>query len=201
MPGIAADLSHTTDRWARCLGPVVEEVAQTLYRAATQPPTRRRWTSRRRSTENVLTQAPPLPTPLTETHRRKARHELHGSPQPTGKPEAGESYSDTRTVFWENAPPTQPPESRRSLTDRDVEESARQLLTAVLVGVEPLSRPVFLRAIMPALRGIPAEKIAREVGLSVPYCAKIRAGRCVPREDHWNAFRRLLSQNYNRGST
>jgi hypothetical protein len=80
----------------------------------------------------------------------------------------------------------------RQLPDHDVEESARQLLTAVLVDGEPLSRTVFLRAIVPALfRGIP-EHIAEGVGLSVPYCAKIRAGSCVPQRAHWEKFRSFL---------
>ncbi len=192
MPGIAADLSHTAGRWARCLGPVVEEVAQTLYRAATQPATRHRWISSRRATGTVPKQTPPLPTPLTETNRRKARHELYGNPLPAGEGEARNSGGAMREVLREKATGMQLPETRRSLTENDVEESARRLLTAALVGVEPLSRAVFLQAIVPALSGIPAERIAERTGLSVPYCAKIRAGRCTPGRKHWETFRRFL---------
>jgi CRISPR-associated endonuclease Cas1 len=195
MPGIAADLSHTAGRWARCLGPVVEDVAQTLYRAATEPATRHRWISRRGAAEKAMKQTPPLPTPLTETNRKKARHRLHGGCQAAAEGEAGLSGGAVEGVLDKDGAPIQSAASRRSLTTPNVEESTRRLLTSVLVGVEPLGRDVFLRAIIPALRGIPAYRIAEGVGLSVHYCAKIRAGRCVPSEVHWEVFRRLLNDN------
>jgi hypothetical protein len=191
-PRLHAALSHTAGRWARCLGPVVEEVAQTLYRAATQPATRRRWISSRRTTGRVPEQPPPLPTPLTETNRRKGRHGLYGDLLPGGEGKARHSGGGDPESPRRESDSMQSAETRRSLTDYDVEQSARQLLTAVLVGVEPLSRAVFLRAIVPALRGIPAERIAERTGLSVPYCAKILTGRCAPGRKHWETFRRFV---------
>jgi hypothetical protein len=197
MPGIAADLSHTAGRWARCLGPVVEQVAQTLYRDATQPATRHRWIAGRRSTGTMPKQTPPLPTPLTETNRSKSRHELYGNSLPAGGGETRNLGGAIREVLGEKATGMQLPEAWRSLTERDFEEGERRLLTAVLVGVEPLSRAVFLRAIVPALRGIPAVRIAECTGLSVPYCAKIRTGRCAPGRKHWETFRRFLLSDAN----
>jgi hypothetical protein len=55
-----------------------------------------------------------------------------------------------------------------------------------------LSREQFLRDVVPALRDIPAAKIADAVGLSKVYCAKIRSGRGLPGREHWEAFARLV---------
>ena len=59
---------------------------------------------------------------------------------------------------------------------------------------EPLTRAVFLRSIVPALRMIPTEDLATAIGLSVSYCARIRAGSCVPHRRHWARVLRAVWQ-------
>jgi hypothetical protein len=56
-----------------------------------------------------------------------------------------------------------------------------------------LTKEHFLRHVVPALRAIPAARIAEAVGLSKVYCAKIRAGQGLPHRQHWPAFARLVT--------
>jgi hypothetical protein len=55
----------------------------------------------------------------------------------------------------------------------------------------------FLREIAPSLRTIRAVAIMEAVGLSVPYCAKVRAGRGIPSRKHWHAFVKVARQQAN----
>jgi hypothetical protein len=61
----------------------------------------------------------------------------------------------------------------------------------------PMTKQWFLREIIPALRTISAPAIAEAVGLSVPYRAKVRAGRGIPSRKHWAAFVRVVQQQAN----
>lgn len=83
-----------------------------------------------------------------------------------------------------------PPHAPQDITRTQPQRSGLHLLTALLSGIEPLTRTHFLQAVVPALRVFPAEMVAGEVGLSISYCAKIRAGRCTPGRKHWETFRR-----------
>jgi hypothetical protein len=56
-----------------------------------------------------------------------------------------------------------------------------------------VTEDLFLRQVVPVLREIPVAEIAKAVGLSEVYCAKIRSGRGIPSRRHWGAFVRLLS--------
>ncbi|MBK6781766.1 MAG: CRISPR-associated endonuclease Cas1 [Gemmatimonadetes bacterium] len=91
--------------------------------------------------------------------------------------------------------PTPLTESRRKVQNKttlqpSVEESettdAREVPIAMFSG--RVTREWFLHEIVPALRLVPVEVIAKAVGLSEPYCAKIRTGRGLPSRRHWAAF-------------
>ena len=60
---------------------------------------------------------------------------------------------------------------------------------------QAMTKEQFLREVVPALREIPAARIADAVGLSEVYCAKIRAGRGIPRRSHWETFRDLIERS------
>lgn len=66
MPELAKELAQTASLWAAKLGPVVEGVAETLHTEATAPERPRRWieSNRQRAAST------PLPTRLTESHRK-----------------------------------------------------------------------------------------------------------------------------------
>lgn len=145
-----------------------------------EPGAKRRWTTRRRIPEKSLTESRPLPTPLTEGNRSRGRQSLRAPTSESLPPLPGNSTAYPKTV------------GMRNTTEDEARLSDKHLLTAVLAGLEPITRTTFLRTIVPALRNLPAEVLARRVGLSVPYCAKIRAGGCAPASKHWDAFRQCL---------
>ena len=95
------------------------------------------------------------------------------------------------------AEPNRAPHPPQDITRTQPQRSELHLLTALLSGIEPLTRTHFLQAVVPALRVFPAEVVSGEVGLSISYCAKIRAGRCTPGRKHWETFRRYLWSHAN----
>jgi hypothetical protein len=161
------------------------DVAMLLYDSATAPQQATLISNRVQLKAGA--KSSPLPTPLTESNRSEGRRRVH---QRSGAKESSSIALRSRAEARPDQLPT--PIILGMVTDRDVELSARRFLTAILAGLEPLTRTAFLQAVIPALRTIPAEAIAEGVGLSVPYCAKIRAGACVPRRKHWESFRRFL---------
>lgn len=188
MPGVTADLAQTAELWAEALGPVVEDIAQRLHRLGMQHG-RRRW---------LLHRVPPcepaqirqLPTPLTEQHRQRARPRKDGrrtlveadewaGPLPLTRPLSPVEKIDPRATL----------PKQLLLTEADLRQHQQHLLIRLLAGFEPMTRENFQHAIVPALREISPEEMAARVGLSVSYCARIRAGACVPRKRHWNTFR------------
>jgi len=48
----------------------------------------------------------------------------------------------------------------------------------------------FQRQLLPLLRRVPAERLAAVTGLSMFYCARIRAGACLPHRRHWDGLLR-----------
>jgi hypothetical protein len=50
---------------------------------------------------------------------------------------------------------------------------------------EPADPDLFAREILPAIQTIPLRRLAAAIGLSLCYCALIRAGERVPRPQHW----------------
>jgi hypothetical protein len=185
MPSIAQELASTAERWTKLLGPIVENVAQTLYAQGEKSRTLNRWASpaskpHRSRPGNQQT----LPTPLTEQKRKQGRQRLYTesllSMTEAGGRQRLEAESPRNTARGEN------------VAVEPVPADPEQLLVRILAGQAPITRVTFLQTFVPALRDIPAEDIAAAVGLSVKTCSKIRAGRGTPRRTHWEAFRRLL---------
>jgi len=52
---------------------------------------------------------------------------------------------------------------------------------------------IFERQIGPKLAAVSLSAMMRATGLSGPYCAMIRRGKCVPHPRHWNTLRALSS--------
>ena len=188
MPEVAAELAQTAELWTEALGPVVEDIAQQLHRLGSRHG-RHRWLLHRASSHGPE-RARPLPTPLTERNRRRARPRREASmeqvrigewPTPLPTPRPLPAATETARVGH-------PPRSLL-LTETDLRQDQHHRLIRLLAGFEPMTRESFQHAILPALREIPPEEIAVRVGLSVTYCAKIRAGACVPQKKHWGAFR------------
>jgi len=49
----------------------------------------------------------------------------------------------------------------------------------------------FKRDVLPRIRGVPLNELAKTTGLSLQYCSLIRGGLYVPHPRHWDVFRRL----------
>jgi CRISPR-associated endonuclease Cas1 len=91
--------------------------------------------------------------------------------------------------------PTPLTEARRKASARaaaptqlEQDQLPEEAESALLGPVARITRPQFLREILPELRSIPAKTLAAAVGLSVTYCARIRTGRSIPNHRHWGAF-------------
>jgi hypothetical protein len=99
------------------------------------------------------------------------------------------------------SPPTPLTESRRRVrynaaVQPSVEDSeTTEAREAKIASSRRMTREWFLREVVPELRLIPVEVIAKAVGLSEPYCAKIRTGRGLPSRKHWEAFIRITRTN------
>jgi CRISPR-associated endonuclease Cas1 len=189
MSPIAAELSGTAPRWAARLAPVVEAVAQELYKRGTELGTKQRWTARQRILVKSGRDSRPLPTPLTERNRSKGRQSLRA---PTSESLLPESRNRGLIPLHRRSTANLPRVDTRNVIEGEGMPRDKYLLTAVLAGLEPLTRTTFMHAIIPALRSVSSEAVAKGVGLSVHYCAKIRAGRCTPGRKHWETFRQYL---------
>jgi hypothetical protein len=178
MPELAWELAQTAGLWAVKLGPVVEDVAQSLYRHATAPERARPWAQSKSRSGRQTAQS--LPTPLTESRRRRGRPARAVEGKPKIDLTADVSCGPHPSVF------------RGELASRTGAQS-------LWLPGSRLTKEQFLRQVIPALREIPAAQIAKAVGLSEPYCAKIRSGRGIPHQHHWAAFARLVVGTYDGG--
>jgi CRISPR-associated endonuclease Cas1 len=190
MPSIAQELASTAEHWAKLLGPIVENVAQTLYAQGEKSRTLNRWAApASKLRRSQLRDQQALPTPLTEQKRKQGRQRLY-TQSPLSMTEDGD-----RQLVPDAQSPREAARSE-SVAVEPMPADPEQLFIRMLVGQVPITRSTFLQAFVPALRDIPAEDIAAGVGLSVKYCSKIRAGRGTPRRSHWEAFRRLLAKRH-----
>ena len=164
MPVLAKELAQTSSLWAHKLGPVVEAVAQSLYKSATAPDKPRRWAQTRG--KEAMRPNKKLPTPLTEARRREGR--------PNWSMPPSEELTDSATA--ESPDP-----------DTLIPDQVLGLAASIM------TKERFLKEVAPTLRGLSAARVAAMVGLSEAYCAKIRAGRGVPHRRHWQAFVRAVS--------
>ena len=55
-----------------------------------------------------------------------------------------------------------------------------------------LDQQTYLQKIQPRLAGVTIPVIASALGLSQPYAAEIRAGRCLPHPRHWQTLARIV---------
>jgi CRISPR-associated endonuclease Cas1 len=197
MGPLTVRLSETSPTWARAVAPLAEWVARTLWLRKPKP-----------------VRSPFPATRLTETHNRQAKGgpsslPAIAPPRPTavcrvcGVPiKLGRIYclSCAVTVSREGLIEAAKlgrvvghgPEARA----RQAEKQRRH--AAAVKEWNPSDKPGWLteetyRArIQPQLSGSTVRAISSTLGISEPYAAEIRAGRCVPHPRHWPTLARLI---------
>jgi hypothetical protein len=86
----------------------------------------------------------------------------------------------------------------RSIEARAKQSAIQKLHRAAIKGWLPSSLPAWLtqsayrEKILPRLASITVPEIARRLGVSEPYAAKVRKAQFVPHPMHWQALARLV---------
>jgi ribosomal protein L37E len=187
-----AKLSETAPTWAKLIAPWAEYVARTL------------WT---RTSRSIVRR--PLPTPLTQQHRRQAKNRPSFPRVETPKPDrlcrrcgkqirrdkrfcAVCGVTVTRENFDVGRKAAQRAESlaKRSATQRIHKEAIQNWDSSALPSW--LTRDVYLKRVQSALAGIAKSRICSTLGVSEPYSSDIRAGKCVPHPRHWQVLAQLV---------
>ncbi len=196
MGSFAVRLAETAPAWARAVAPVAEWVARTLW--LTKPKPARRFFPATR---------------LTQYHRRQAK----GSPsilaavvpprppavcRDCGAPiKHGRNYCVSCGVIFSRAGLIKAAQLGR-VAGHGPEARARQAEkqrrhAAELKAWNPSDKPDWLtektyrEKIQPRLSGVTVSVLASALGISQPYAAEIRAGRCLPHPRHWLSLARL----------
>jgi len=191
MSGLCAKLSETASVWGKLVAPWAEYVARTLW-------TR---TSPSRASD-------PIPTPLTQQHRREAKDRPSfptvEAPKPErlcrgcGKEIRSKRYCSDCAVaviregFDLGRKAAQRPESlaKRSATQRMHKQAIKSWNPSNL----PLwlTRDMYVKQVQPALASITKSQIRSTLGVSEPYSSAIQAGKRVPHPRHWQALAELV---------
>jgi len=191
MGTFAAKLSQTAPVWGKLVAPWAECVARTL-----------------RTTNSQSRAGRPIPTPLTQQHRRQAKGR---SPFPTVEmptPESvcrgcgklirrGKRYCSecavplTRHNFDAGRQMALSPQflAKRSVTQRMHKEAIQNWKPSDLPGW--LTRDVYVKGILPALARIAKSRIRSALGASEPYSSDIQSGKRIPHKRHWQALAEL----------
>jgi len=190
MSGLCAKLSETAPVWGKLVAPWAEYVARTLWTRTSQSKARC-----------------PLPTPLTQQHRREAKGRpsfpMVKAPKPDrlcrgcGKHIRSRRYcSDClATATCENfdlgRKAAQRPESlaKRSATQRMHKRAIRNWKASELPAW--LTRDAYVKRVQPALASI-AKSRRSTLGVSEPYSSAIQAGKRIPHPRHWQALAQLV---------
>lgn len=200
MASLATRLSDTAPTWARAVAPIAEWVAQTL------------WSSIRKRIRNDQT----LPTILTQRRRSEGRGNefiLDAKPAPypkkicpgcgattqRGKHCPGCGREISREELIESAKigrvvaQTQKAQEKRSETQR--RHRAAQRVWHSSPKPAWLTEETYTGKIQPRLVGVTISALASTLGVSEPYAADIRAGRCRPHPRHWLALAGFVSKS------
>jgi len=197
MGTFAAQLSETAPMWARAIAPIAESVARTLSSAL----------PRRKD-------KPGPPTRLTQRHKREAKGRGPlPPPQPFPRPpavcricgapvESGLSHCvpcahiASKEALIEAAKLGRVAGHSPKARARQAEKQRQHAVA--LKAWNPSDRPdwltkgVYREKIQPRLAGITVPVISSTIGVSRPYAALIRAGRCLPHPRHWQALAWLV---------
>ncbi len=202
MGSFAGRLSETAPSWAMAVAPLAEWVSHSLWR--TIPKTVR--------------QVSPA-TRLTQSRKRRAKGEPPMPPaEPLPKPPAvcrdcgapikhGRNYCVSCGVIFSRAGLIKAAQLGR-VAGHSPEARARQAEkqrrhAAALKAWHPSAKPNWLseetyrEKIQPRLPGITVPVLSSALGISQPYAAEIRAGRCLPHPRHWLSLARLVGVSTN----
>ncbi len=197
MGSFAVRLSETASTWGRAVAPLAEWVSRTLWSTIPKP----------------ARQLSPA-TRLTQGHR----HQAKGSPSslpPMDPPRPpavcrvcgasimfGRSYCASCAVIVSREGLIEAAKLGR-VAGHSPEARARQAEkqrrhAAALKAWHPSDKPNWLdeetyrRKIQPRLSVITVPALSSALGISQPYAAEIRTGRCLPHPRHWLALARLV---------
>ena len=194
MSNLCAKLSQTAPVWGKLVAPWAEYVARMLWTRALH--------SRARC---------PLPTPLTQQHRREAKGRPSFPTVETPKPDrlcrgcgkqirrdkrrrlcADCAVTVTRENFDLGRQAAQRPESlaKRSATQRMHKQAIQNWKPSDLP--DWLTRDVYVERVQPALASVAKSRIRAALGVSEPYSSAVQAGKRVPHPRHWQALARLV---------
>jgi len=194
MSALCAKLSQTAPTWGKLVAPWAEYVARTL------------WTRTSQSTARC-----PLPTPLTQQHRREAKGRPSFPTVEAPKPDrlcrgcGKQIRRDRDRRFCSNCAPSvirecfdlgrkaaQRPESlaKRSATQRMHKKAIQNWKPSDLPAW--LTRDVYVKQVQPALARVAKSRIRSALGVSEPYSSAIQAGKRVPHQRHWQALAQLV---------
>jgi hypothetical protein len=191
---LCSKLSETAPTWGKLVAPWAEYVAHSL---------RAQHTSRPNVTRGFS-------TPLTQTHRRKAKSASPpdvkmptvericsgcGTPTRVGRncPKCGREISRGKLVELakKGRRAALSPEARRkhSETQRRHEAAKRAWFSSQQANWP--DQPTYDRQIQPQLAMITISAISSTLGICESYAADIRAGRCRPHPRHWKSLAKL----------
>jgi len=197
MGSFAVRLSETAQTWARAVAPLAEWVARTLWSTIPKP-------------ARELSPA----TRLTGNHRRQVKGgpsapSAHLPPRPPtvcrdcGAPiRTGRSFCASCGVVFSRSGLIEAaklgrvaghsPEARAKQAEKQRRHAAA--LKAWNRSDKPdwLTEEVYREKIQPRLSAITVPTIASALGVSQPYAAEIRAGRCLPHPRHWQTLAQLV---------
>jgi CRISPR-associated endonuclease Cas1 len=197
MGSLAIRLCETSPTWARSVAPLAEWVARTL------------WLRKRKPVRS------PFPaTRLTESHKRQAKGGLSSLPTMTpprppavcrtcGAPiKIGRTYcascavASSREGLIEAAKLGRvfghSPEARARQAEKQRRHAAAVKAWNTSDKPDWLTEETYRARIQPRLSGITVPAISSTLGISEPYAAEIRAGRCVPHPRHWLTLAQLV---------
>ena len=195
MASLAAQLSETTLIWRHAVAPHAEWVARVL------------WSTVRKSVK-------PLATPLTEQRRRKAQGSRLKSPtaptitrqnicQTCGAniDRRGRhcltcfnaiSRDNIVEVARAGRAASQNPEAQARRSQTQIQQAAARQKWVASDHPAWLTPKAYTQRIQPLLRDAAISTVASALGVSVPYAASIRAGKCRPHPRHWAKLAELV---------
>jgi ribosomal protein L32 len=188
---LCSRLSETAPTWGKLVAPWAEYVAHSL---------RAHHASRPNVTRG-------LSTPLTQTHRRKAKSASPpdikmpkvesvcsgcGTPTRAGRncPKCGREISRSKLVELSKLGRVVAlrPESRKKRAESQRRHWAARQGWLLASKPEWLTEAKYRSEIQPRLVSIAISQLASALGVSEPYAADIRAGRYCPHPRHWKAL-------------
>jgi len=197
MGPFAARLSETAPTWGRAVAPLAEWVSRALWSTIPKParlfsPATRLTESRRREARGGPSSLPTMTPP-----RPPAVCRICGAPIKRGRIYCAScAVTFSKETLIEVARLGRVAGHSSEARARQAEKQRRH--AAALKKWHPSDKPEWLNEetyrakIQPRLTLLTVPAIASALGISEPYAAEIRAGRCLPHPRHWQPLARLV---------